>query len=38
MDPTALVAILAFGVMFALFVIVPTLVKRKHADADVEME
>ncbi len=38
MDTTAILAIMAFGVMFALFVIVPTLVKRRHAEIDVEPE
>jgi membrane protein YdbS with pleckstrin-like domain len=38
MDATAFLAIMAFGVMFALFVIVPTLVKRKHQEVDIEPE
>lgn len=38
MDEAAVLAIAAFVFMFALFVVVPTLVKRRHAEIDVEPE
>ncbi len=36
MDTTAILAIAAFIIMFGLFVIAPTVVKRKHADTEPE--
>jgi hypothetical protein len=38
MDGTLIMAIVAFIAMFGLFVVAPTLVKRKHAQQDMERE
>jgi membrane protein YdbS with pleckstrin-like domain len=37
-DGTVVMAVVAFVVMFCLFVIAPTLVKRKHARQEAERD
>jgi hypothetical protein len=36
MDSTLILAIVAFIIMFGLFVVVPTVVKKRHTDTEPE--